>query len=318
MANKTPNPAGHTDLPLGEASYEFTRHRGPVLTVDAGSVVSVETEDAFNGQIRKPGDRRDKSTMPLSNPMAGPISVAGAMPGDALSIHILDIQPLTGQCATYAGAIPLLMPHLGSEAEHQTRICQIKNGHIRWADNLSIPYQPMIGCIGTAPAIGVPSTGPAGEHGGNMDLRDVAPGATLFLPVFVPGGLLYLGDCHAAQGDGEVGAAALEMSARVTIEIGLRKRWSIPGPRIEGDGFLAAVASARNLEESIAVAYARLALWLEADYGWNRWEASSFLTQVGEARVGYFTAGAVAAKVAKHYARRSSATYERPTADSNP
>ena len=289
-------------LALGEPSYEFTRHREPVLAVEPGSIVSVETEDAFNGQIRKPGDRRDKKTMPLSNPMNGPISVIGAMPGDTLSIHILDIEPLSGQCATYAGALPLLMPHLGSEVDHQTRICEIRNGQIRWSDRLTIPYQPMVGCIGTAPAIGVPSTAPSGDHGGNMDLREVCPGATLFLPVFVPEGLLYLGDCHAAQGDGEVGAAALEMPARVTIELGVRKQWRIPGPRIEGEGFLAAVASARNLEDSVATAYARLALWLEADYGWNRWEANSFLTQVGEASIGYFTAGAVAAKISKHYA----------------
>ena len=76
----------------------------------------------------------------------------------------------------------------------------IRDGMISWSDNLKIPYRPMLGCIGTAPEMGVPTTMPAGVHGGNMDIIETAPGSTVYLPVFVEGAFLYLGDAHAAMG----------------------------------------------------------------------------------------------------------------------
>jgi len=162
----------------------------------------------------------------------------------------------------------------------------------------------MLGCLGTAPDWGVPSTAPAGNHGGNMDLIEVCPGNTVYLPVFVPGGYLYLGDVHAAQGHGELSATALEMPARTTIRVELVRNAKLTGPRIESPTELMTVAVARPLERAIVESYARLILWLEADFGWNRWEAYDLLTQVGQVSVGYYTSGAVATKVAKKYVQK--------------
>jgi acetamidase/formamidase len=290
------------ELPLGRLLYEIDRHEPPALTVEAGDEVIVETEDAFTGQIRRPGDCRDRVAMPKSNPVSGPISVTGTQPGDALRIDILDIEPLIGQCATYLWPYDYLVAGLGAETEDQTRICPIHDGSIVWSDRLSIPYAPMIGVIATAPALGVPTTEPPGNHGGNLDLKEIAPGATVWLPVFVPGGLLFLGDCHAAQGDGELSGAALEMPARVTFRIGIEREARIPGPRLETARELAAVATAASLENAVAAAYGRLALWLEHDFGWNRWEAYSLATQVGTLSIGYFRFGVVAAKIERRYA----------------
>jgi acetamidase/formamidase len=114
--------------------------------------------------------------------------------------------------------------------------------------------------------------------------------------------LLYVGDCHAAQGDGELSGAALEMPGRVTLRIGVTEQARIPGPRVETDRELAAVASAPTLEAAVATAYGRLAVWLEADFGWNRFEAYSLATQVGRLSVGYFRFGVVAAKIDRAYA----------------
>jgi acetamidase/formamidase len=121
------------------------------------------------------------------------------------------------------------------------------------------------------------------------------------LPVFVPGGYLYLGDVHAAQGHGELSATALEMPARSTIRVDLIPGANLPSPRIESPTELMAVAVALPLERAIVESYAKLILWLEADYGWNRWESYDLLTQVGQISIGYYTTGAVAAKVAKKY-----------------
>ena len=111
------------ELPLAELHYEFSRHLKPALTVEPGDTVVVETEDAFSGQIREEGDRRDRTTVPYGNPVSGPIAVAGAEPGDAVVVEVLAIEPLIGQCATYAVMLPFVNFHLGPSLEDQTRVC---------------------------------------------------------------------------------------------------------------------------------------------------------------------------------------------------
>jgi acetamidase/formamidase len=290
-----------TPISATPLQYEFSRHSTPRAEINSGETLVVDSEDALSGQLRRPTDVRDKRAMPWSNPVNGPIVVRGAEPGDALAVTIESIEPLIGQCATYTGAPRMLTEWLGPDVPPGTRICPIRNGQIEWSDRVSIPYAPLLGCLGTAPDWGVPTTAPAGNYGGNMDLIEVCPGNTVTLPVFVPGGYLYLGDAHAAQGHGELSATALEMPARTTIRVDLIKDAKLSGPRIESQTELMAVAVALPLERAIAESYARLILWMESDYGWNRWHAYDLLTQVGQISIGFYTSGAVAAKVEKKY-----------------
>ncbi len=288
-------------IPATPLQYEFSRFATPRAEIDSGARLTLDSEDALSGQLRRPEDRRNKQTMPYSNPVNGPIFVRGAEPGDALAVHIESIEPLMGQCATYTGSPGLMSELLGIDVPPGTRICPIKDGFISWSDTVKIPYAPMLGCLGTAPDWGVPTTGPSGRHGGNLDLLEVCPGNTVYLPVYVPGGYLYLGDAHAAQGHGELSATALEMPARTTIRVDLIKQARLVAPRIESPTELMSVACVSPLERAIAESYARLILWLESDYGWNRWHAYDLLTQVGQISIGHFTTGTVAAKVAKKY-----------------
>ncbi|MFO1094930.1 MAG: acetamidase/formamidase family protein [Planctomycetaceae bacterium] len=281
--------------------YEFTRHLPPRATIDPGETILVEAEDALSGQIRRPGDRRDKTKIPKGNPVAGPICVRGAKPGDALAVTIQEIRPRDGQAATYTGPPRLLSEWLGTDVPHGAHVCPIRDGLIHWSDTITIPYEPMLGCIGTAPEWGVATTIPAGPHGGNMDLIEVRPGSRVMLPVFVDGGWLYLGDAHAAMGHGELSATALEMASETIVTVDLLPGKQLTGPRIELPDEIAAVASGSPMERSIAEAYGKLILWMEADYGWNRWQAYDLLTQVGRISVGYYGIGTVAAKVAKKY-----------------
>jgi acetamidase/formamidase len=281
--------------------YEFDRRLPPRVTVQPGETLEVESEDALSGQIRKPGDRRDKSRVPYSNPVAGPIVVEGTQPGDVLAVTIHDIQPRDGQCATYNGPPKQLAEWLGSDVVHGAHVCPIRDGRIHWSDTIAIPYQPMLGCIGTAPDWGVPSTFPAGPHGGNLDLVEVAPGNIVYLPVFAPGGYLYLGDAHAAMGHGELSATGLEMAAKTTITINVRRQQPAAGVRVEGPDFLMTVATHGTIERAIAEAYARLILWMEADYGWNRWQAYDLLTHVGRISIGYYASGTAGTKIEKRY-----------------
>jgi amidase len=291
-------------VPLGPLCYEFSRGVEPRLRIASGETIVVETEDALSGQIRSDADRRDKVKMPFSNPLTGPIAVEGAEPGDALAVKIHAITPTRGVCVTKTSDPKQLAEWLGTECPHGTHVCPIRDGLVYWSESVTIPYTPMIGCIGTAPDWGSPSTAPAGPHGGNMDIVEVAPGNTVFLPVFVPGGLLYLGDLHAAMGHGELSATGLEMAGETTITVDLVKHARLPGPRIESPDEIMTVASGPPMERSVAQAYAHLILWMEADYGWDRWRAYDLLTHVGRISVGYYAIGTVAAKVPKRYLER--------------
>jgi len=288
-------------LPIGPLYYEYSRHNEPRLRIQPGETIVVESEDAFSGQIRTNDDRRDKAKLPQGNPQTGPIWIEGAEPGDSLAVTIREIKPLIGQCSTRTSDPRQLAEWLGTECPHGTHVCPIKDGLIHWSDKLTIPYQPMLGCIGTAPDWGVPTTIPAGIHGGNMDIIEVCPGNTVYLPVFVPGGYLYLGDAHAAMGHGELSASGLEMPAESTITVDLRKGKKITGPRIESPTELMAVATGCPMERATAEAFAKLILWLEADYGMDRWKSYDLLTHVARLSIGYYAFGTVAAKIEKRY-----------------
>jgi len=289
-------------VPARPLVYEFTRHLEPRVRIQSSERLLVESEDALSGQIRKPGDRRDKSAMPYGNPVAGPIWVEGAEPGDALAVDIHAIRPALGQCATYSGPPKMLAEYLGTDSPHGAHVMPIKDGLIYWSDMLTIPYAPMLGCIGTAPDWGVPSTGPCGPHGGNLDIIETAPGSTVYLPVFLPGGYLYLGDAHAAMGHGELSAVGLEMPAETEITVRLLKGKKLTSPRIETADELVAISTGMSMERCFAQATALLILWLEAEYGWNRWRAYDLLTHVGKMTLGYYALGTAGMKIAKKYA----------------
>jgi acetamidase/formamidase len=129
----------------------------------------------------------------------------------------------------------------------------------------------------------------------------------VYLPVFVPGAFLYLGDVHAAQGHGELSATSLEMPAFTTVTVNLLKGKKLAAPRIESPEEIMTVATGCPMERSIAEAYARLILWMEEDYAWDRWQAYDLLTQVGRISVGYYGIGTVAAKIGKQYLSRAPA-----------
>jgi amidase len=288
-------------LPLGPLYYEFSRHNEPRLRIAPGETVLVESEDAFSGQIRTDADRRDKTKKPYGNPLTGPIFVQGAMPGDALAVTIDEIRPSIGQCATRTSDPKQLAEWLGTDCPHGTHVCPIRDGMVHWSDEIAIPYAPMLGCIGTAPDTGVPTTAPAGPYGGNMDIIETCPGNTVWVPVFVEGAYLYLGDAHAAMGHGELSASGLEMPAETTITVNLVKGKRLAGPRIESPAEIMTVASGCPMERATAEAYARLILWMEQEHGWNRWRAYDLLTHVGRLSIGYYGIGTVAAKIAREY-----------------
>jgi acetamidase/formamidase len=148
---------------------------------------------------------------------------------------------------------------------------------------VTIPMQPFLGCIGVAPAGGEARSSivPA-EYGGNMDAPEARPGYTLYLPVNAPGALLYLGDGHAAQGDGEVAGTAIEVPLRVRLQVDLIKRKKIAWPRFENEASLMAVGAYRPLDDALRIAFTELVGWIHADYGLSEMDAYELLSKVAK------------------------------------
>jgi len=292
--------------------YVLSPHDEPVVYVKPGESLVLEVEDACSGQMRKKGDYRDRSKIPFGNPVVGPIYVEGAEKGSTLSVSIEEIKPTIGQGVTYFSefnesyiASPPIFKFMKVSLPREPKICKIKDGLVYFSDKIIIPYQPMIGTIGVAPhpeAESISSGVLPGRHGGNMDLPDVALASTVFFPIFHKGALLYVGDVHAVQGDGEISGTAVEMPAEVRIKVDLLDGELIRWPRIETEEEVMSVATTsagRTLEDAVRTAFLELAIWTEEKYGLSRFDGLMLCCQVGRIRIGNLWT--VAAKIEKKY-----------------
>jgi amidase len=283
-------------------SYAFDRDRAPELTVSPNETFTVETEDSRAGQTRTPETTRPEFVKALrskpayyGNPVSGPIFVESAEPGDTLAVAVHHIE-----CDTigYFGYWPFTYHLQDLLAEPVTQLVEIRDGHVCYnlptangIHSLRIPVQPMIGCIGTAPALEALNCARAGRHGGNLDTPEVAAGSVVYLPVAVPGGLLYVGDCHPYQGDGEL--SGCEMRAELTLSVSVLKSWAADQqcPRIETPKALVVVGAGCPAEVGQWQAIREMIRWISERHGWTPQEVRSFLAMVGDVRPGQLVAG---------------------------
>ncbi|MEH7388371.1 acetamidase/formamidase family protein [Bacillus sp. JJ1521] len=293
----------------GKHSYVFSPYLDPVARVKPGEEVIIYTEDAFESRITKETDTPSKILGEYLNPQTGPIYIEGAEPGDTLLAHIIDIEP------TRDWAVSILNPYFGGlTATPMTRmlhdplpekvwIYKLIDGMLVNNTQLSFPWRPFMGTIGTAPNLEAVSALTPFSHGGNMDVPETKPGNTVYLPVNVPGAYFYTGDCHAGQGEGELCGVALEITGKVRIKFDLIKGKSIKWPRIESPTELMVVGSARPMEDAARIAYAELIEWM-VELGWEKLEAYQALTQIGKLSVGNMvdTYYSLVAKIEKKYA----------------
>lgn len=211
----------------------------PVLTVDPGDVVRFECRDAVDGQVTiecGPEEFSNVSFDPV-HPLTGPVAVEGAEPGDALVVELLGLQHKGwGYTGFLPGEMGLgLLPEEFPEAGVHVWDLEDDVGH--FVDGIEVPLDPFPGTIGVAPAeAGEHETLPPRDVGGNMDVKHMTAGSTVSLPVEVDGALFSIGDCHAAQGDGEVSVTGIEAPMFVTARFGLKKDAGIEQPQFETDG----------------------------------------------------------------------------------
>ncbi|MCC6313703.1 MAG: acetamidase/formamidase family protein [Thermomicrobiales bacterium] len=255
----------------------------PVLRVRPGDAIVAQTLDA-NGW-----DAAGVKRASPPNPMSGPVFVEGAEPGDALGVTIEKIVPTRATGWSRAALAhnvvdPDFVAALPPRDRAQWRIDPVRaivelQDAPPGAAAIAVPLAPMIGCFGVAPAGGEAiATSSSGPHGGNMDWRGCRPGATVWFPVAVPGANFFLGDGHAAQGDGEICGTGVETACEMTVTLQLRKGWRIAWPRGTDAAGRFTIGNARPLDQALQHATTEMLRWLLED-GLDAVSASHLLGQ---------------------------------------
>jgi amidase len=271
---------------------EFSPNNKPVLTISPGDTVHTTTVDAGGA------DEKSVTRVLGGNPETGPFYVETAAPNDTLVVHLTRLR----LNRDWAGSDDFLVPR-AVDSDLAAKMKDVGKS-IRWhldlangvatpekpAEHLthySVPLRPMLGCIAAAPqpAQAPPGTGDSGRYGGNMDFNEVIEGATIYLPVDVPGALLYVGDGHAAQGDGELNGNALETSMDVEFTVDVLPAKHISGPRVESATHIMAVGLAGSIDDSFREATSNMAQWLTDDYKLTPSEVAQVLGTAAEYKV---------------------------------
>jgi len=308
-ADKPAAPRVH-DFEPKEFHRVFSASIPPVLRVWPGDTIRSRTVDA--GGV----DERDQARVLGGNPQTGPFYVEGAMPGDTLVVQVKKLR-LNRSWAVSDDAFVSRALTPGYAEDHKQEwkdvywTLDLAAGTARPTKpserlkGLVVPVKPMLGCVGVAPGFGGAPvrTADSGRFGGNMDFNEVVEGSTVYLPVAQPGALLYFGDGHALQGDGELNGNALETSLAVEVTVDLVKEKRIGTPRVENATHVMAMGLGGSLDDAFREATSELAAWVEKDYGLSGAEAAILLGATIEyeiSEVADRNAGVVA-KVAKRY-----------------
>jgi acetamidase/formamidase len=276
-------------FPTDRVHFTWDEGHEPVLSVDDGDTVVVWTRDVSDNQIDPDSDVSVLAGLDMSRlyPLAGPIHVNGAAPGDTLAIEILDIRT---QGWGWVAILPELGLLPGDFPDPYLKILDLSRGDFAWfREDIAIPTEPFFGTMGVCPAgAREQSVMPPGNCGGNLDIRQLVRGTTLYLPVHVDGALFSCGDAHAAQGDGEVCVTGIESPMYASLRFTLEKGRTIPSPqfrttgsltpRVDDGGFYATTGVGPDLYENAQNAARGMLDHLTANYGLSREDAYLLLS----------------------------------------
>jgi acetamidase/formamidase len=214
-----------------------------------------------------------------------PDFVEGAEAGDTLAgaHHRTEVR----QCGLHGLLAVSVSPGRFPSIKPKTTVgCAIRDGKVVFSGDIEIPVRPVIGTIGVAPAMEAVLSGGMGRHCGNVDVQEICAGSTVYLPVFVDGALLCLGDCHAIQSDGEIGSVEMRSEIQLSCELIKGRSLNMGWPRIETEETLVTVAVATPLEEAMRQSLREMIFWIEERTGMSKHEAYMLIGCVGDARPG--------------------------------
>lgn len=262
------------------------KNHPPAATVVSGETVQIQTELNGGSWLQSPEDRWEPAKSQGPN-LCTVVAVEDAHPGDTLKVEILDVKPEGLGYTGFAGwRTPLSRQIWPNDWDVVTKTVTIDTEGVNWSPRLKLPLKPMIGTLGTAPDGEALSNYYAYHTGGNMDVQEMCPGTTIYLPVCVEGALLHVGDVHAIMGDGEIPhGGGIEcrstVTLRLTVEKGYRaKEWL----RAENEEYIMTIANEIKMKNSFCGAARELIAWMRDGYGFTPQEAYLLLGQVMEAR----------------------------------
>ncbi len=287
--------------------YAFDWRDEPLLRVAAGETFEIETYDASTGYFKTeqdlaiPGKRPGFDRSPaLANPIGGPVYVEGAERGDTL---VMTIEHIEVEDYSWTAIGPKRGP-LGESTrwpelsgQYTTKIFKhspgpsgtTRDGTLHFNERISWPITPFVGTFGVCPDREVAtSLDGQGDWGGNIDIRDVAPGNRVFIPVYHPGALFCLGDVHASQGDTEFTGTAAETKSTVRLKLELLKGKRFRSLRIDKPESIVAVQMDRPLETAVETATTHLMDWLITDYGFSPTDAYCLVTACPDFRINVY------------------------------
>jgi acetamidase/formamidase len=284
--------------------YAFDWRDEPLLRVQPGESFEIETYDASTGYFQSPEDKAIPAkrpgfdrTPPTANPIGGPVFLEGAERGDVLAVTI---ESITVDDYSWVAIGPRRGP-LGEStrwpelsSDYTTKVFRhtpgpsgtTRDGTLHFNEKLKWPITPFVGTIGVAPDREVTtSIDGQGAWGGNLDIRDAAPGNRILLPIYHPGALLYLGDVHASQGDTEFTGTAAETKSTVKLKMELIKKKRIPWMRIEKPDSIVSIYADRPMEASVETATINLMDWLITEYGFTPTDAYCLVSTCPDFRI---------------------------------
>lgn len=297
----------------------FSRSHPVLQRIRPGDTVRTKTLDA-SGRDEK-GVQRGRP----SNPLTGPFYVEGAEQGDTLVVRFTRVRMNRDWGWTaYRLGLYSLMPEsvegIYANRYKEGQIIPERVNVVPWDLDLErqivrlreptsgvlkmeFPAKPMLGCVGVAPAGDfAPTSGPSGSYGGNLDYNEIGEGATVMLPVYHPGALLFVGDGHALQADGEPIGTGVETSMDVEFTVSVRKKMSLSGPRVETSEHIISIGSqpefASSLNRGLQLATSDMVNWLTSEYKLEPWAAHLLIGYQGEYDV-VTVAGSMALKIPK-------------------
>lgn len=270
----------------------------PVQSIAPGETVLLDTIDASGGQLHENATLDDLSRLDFArvNPVTGPLYIDGAQPGDVIAIEFLDFHPSGWGWTANIPGFGLLADEFPDAALKIWTYDTALTSPAAFSSLARVPLKPFVGTIGLAlDEAGQHSVVPPRRVGGNLDIRDNAKGSRLMLPVEVAGGLLSLGDTHAAQGDGEICGTAIESPMQVEIRVDLIRQQSIPFPRLEtagpvtrhldGAGYRVSTGIGPDLMQASRDAVRQMIDWLCADTGMAAVDAYMLCSVSGDLRI---------------------------------
>jgi acetamidase/formamidase len=272
-------------FPDDQVHFTWDAGNEPVLTVESGDTVVVHTRDVSDNQITPESTTADLDRLDWDRvyPLAGPIAVAGAEPGDTLAVEVLDLH-------TEGWGWTAILPGLGLLAEDfadaYLRVFDISAGDFARLESAAIPLDPFLGTMGVCPAGAKEQpVMPPGVFGGNMDTRQLNQGTTLFLPVQVPGALFSTGDAHGVQGDGEVCVTAIETGLIGTFELIVRDDMHLEWPRAETPTHVMTMAFDPDLDDCVVIALRDMIDLIVARTGLAKAEAYALCSLAADLRI---------------------------------